>query len=144
MPPVAKRSCECVRTPLGKPSSPSCIQFFATLWTAGHQALLFMEFPKQEYWNGLPFSPPGDLPKPGIQTACPVSPSLKVDSLPLSYQGSPKRSCVKQPNVWIALCFFNTSCSNVFETFLVEELEVFWESWSWSREIPSMVCKTLL
>ena len=78
------------------------------LWTAGHQAPLPMEFPKQEYWSGLPFSPPGDLPKLGIETACPVSPALKVDSLPLSYKGSLK-SCVKQPNVWIALCFFNTS-----------------------------------
>ena len=44
-------------------------------------------FPRQEYWSGLPFPPPGDLPDPGIE---PVSPALQVDSLPLSHQGSPK------------------------------------------------------
>ena len=44
-----------------------------------------MGFSKQEYWIGLPFPSPGDLPNPGIE---PVSPALKADSLPLSDQGS--------------------------------------------------------
>ena len=39
-----------------------------------HQAPLSMEFPRQEYWSGLPFSPPGDLPYPGIEPASLVSP----------------------------------------------------------------------
>ena len=38
-----------------------------TLWTVAHQALLSMGFPRQEYWSGLPFPPPGDLPNPGIK-----------------------------------------------------------------------------
>ena len=59
---------------------------FATPWTGAHQAPLSMEFPRQEYWTGLPFSSPGDLPDPGIK---PVSPALQADSLPLSHQGSP-------------------------------------------------------
>ena len=42
-----------------------------------------MRFPRQEYWDGLPFPSPGDLPDPGIK---PVSPALEVDSLPLSHQ----------------------------------------------------------
>ena len=42
-----------------------------------------MGFPRQEYWSGLPFPSPGDLPDPGIE---PTSPALKVDSLPLSHQ----------------------------------------------------------
>ena len=41
-----------------------------------------MGFSKQEYWTGLPFSPPGDLPNPGIELASPVSPALQADSLP--------------------------------------------------------------
>ena len=49
--------------------------FFATLWTVACQALLFMEFPRQEYWRGLPFPPPGHLFYPGIE---PVSPALAV------------------------------------------------------------------
>ena len=45
-----------------------------------------MVFPKQEYWSGLPFPPPGDRPDPGIEHVCPA---LLADSLPLSQQGSP-------------------------------------------------------
>ena len=54
-------------------------------WTVAHQAPLFMGFPRQEYWNGLPFPSPGDLPHPGIEL---VSPALQADSLPLGHQGS--------------------------------------------------------
>ena len=45
---------------------------FVTLWTAAHQAQPSMEFPRQEYWNGLPFPSPGDLPNPGIEPMSPV------------------------------------------------------------------------
>ena len=53
---------------------------FATLWTVALQAPLSMGFPRQEYWSGLPFPLPGDLPNPGIE---PMSPELQVDSLPV-------------------------------------------------------------
>ena len=43
-----------------------------------HQAPLSMGFPRQEYWSGLPFLSPGDLPKPGIETE---SSTLQADSL---------------------------------------------------------------
>ena len=43
-----------------------------------HQAPLSMEFSRQEYWSGLPFPTPGDLPDPGIE---PGSPALQADSL---------------------------------------------------------------
>ena len=46
---------------------------FAIPWAAVHQASPFMAFSRQEYWNGFPFPPPGDLPDPGIQ---PESPAL--------------------------------------------------------------------
>ena len=45
------------------------------------QAPLSMEFSMQEYWSGLPFPSPGDLPNTGIE---PVSPALQADSLQLS------------------------------------------------------------
>ena len=38
-----------------------------TAWTVAHQAPLIMGFPRQAYWSGLPFPPPGDLPNPGIE-----------------------------------------------------------------------------
>ena len=58
---------------------------FVTPWTVAHQAPLSMGFSKQEYYSGLPFLPPEDLPDPGIK---PVFSALAVDSLPLSQQGS--------------------------------------------------------
>ena len=51
----------------------SHVQLFATLWTIAHQAPLSMGFPRQEYWSGLPFPSPGDLPNPGIK---PMSPEF--------------------------------------------------------------------
>ena len=56
---------------------------FATPWTL--QAPLSMGFPRQDYWSGLPFPPPGDLPHPGIK---PASPALQADSMQLSHQGT--------------------------------------------------------
>ena len=52
--------------------------FFVTPWTVAHQAPLFMEFTRQDYWIGLPFPSPGDLPNLGIK---PGSPALQTDSL---------------------------------------------------------------
>ena len=56
-------------------------------WTVARKAPLSMEFSRQEYWSGLPFPSPGDLPNPGIKSR---SPALQADSLPLSHEGSPK------------------------------------------------------
>ena len=42
---------------------------FATLWTVALRASLSVGLPRQEYWSGLPFPSPGDLPKPGIKPA---------------------------------------------------------------------------
>ena len=50
-----------------------------TPWTVVCQAPLSMGFSRQEYWDGLPFPSPGDLPDPGIE---PGSPALQADSLP--------------------------------------------------------------
>ena len=50
---------------------------FGTPWTVAHLASLSMGFPRQEYWSGLPFPSPGDLPDPRIE---PVSPALQADS----------------------------------------------------------------
>ena len=54
----------------------SCVQLFATLWTVAHQAPLSMGFSRQEYWIGLPFSPPGDLLNLGIEPVSLTAPVL--------------------------------------------------------------------
>ena len=60
----------------------SRVQLFATPWTVAYQASLSMGFSRQEYWSGLPFPSPGDLPEPGIE---PTSPALQADSLLLRF-----------------------------------------------------------
>ena len=57
----------------------SRVRLFATPWTVAYQAPLSMVFSMQEYWSGLPFPSPGDLPDPGIE---PRSPALYADALP--------------------------------------------------------------
>ena len=52
----------------------SPIWLFATLWTVARQAPLSMGFSRQNYWSGLPFPSPGDLPDPGIKTGSPALP----------------------------------------------------------------------
>ena len=54
----------------------SRVQLFATLWTAARQALLSMGFSRQEYWSGLPFPSPGNLPNPGMEPKALMSPTL--------------------------------------------------------------------
>ena len=49
-----------------------------------------MGFPRQAYWSGWPFLPPGDLLDPGIKPVSPVSPALQVDSLPAEPSGKPR------------------------------------------------------
>ena len=61
-----------------KVKSLSRFQLFVTLWTVVYQAPLSMRFSRQEYWSGLPFPSPGDLPDPGIE---PGSPALESDAL---------------------------------------------------------------
>ena len=46
-----------------------CLGLFATPWTVAHQAPLSKRFSRQEYWSGVPFPPPGDLPDPGINSS---------------------------------------------------------------------------
>ena len=80
---------------------------FATPWIVAHQAPLSIVFPRQEYWGGLPFPYPEDLPDPGIE---PTSTAWQVDTLPLGHQGSPmeyylpmKCELLKHTALWMKL-----------------------------------------
>ena len=59
----------------------------ATPWTVAHQGALAIGFPRQEYWSGLLFPSPRDLPNPGIELG---SPALQVDSLSTELLGKPQ------------------------------------------------------
>ena len=58
-----------------------------TSWTVAYPILLSMGFSGQEYWSGLPFPSPGDLPNPGMESG---SPALQEDIYLLSHQRSPR------------------------------------------------------
>ena len=72
-----------------KVKSLSHVWLFATPWTVAHQARLSIEFSRQEYWSGLPFPSPGDLPDAGIE---PRFPALQADTLPSEPPGKPIKS----------------------------------------------------
>ena len=69
------------------PFKKKCItDICVTLWTLALQVPLSMGFPRQEYWSGLPFPPPVDLPNPGIK---PTSPALAGRFLTTEPPGMP-------------------------------------------------------
>ena len=74
---------------LGVFSRFSCVLLFVTPWTVACQAPLSMGFSQQEYWSGLPFPSPGDLPDPGIKPVSPLSSALAGGFFTLNHQGSP-------------------------------------------------------
>ena len=60
-----------------KVKSLSRVRLFATPWTVAYQDTPSMGFSRQEYWSGVPFPSPGDLPDPGIE---PGFPTLQADA----------------------------------------------------------------
>ena len=75
----------------------SCVQLFATPWTAACQAPLSTGFSRQEYWSGLLFPTLGDLPDPGIKPASLASPALAGGFLTIVPPGKQ----ISPPNLWL-------------------------------------------
>ena len=84
----------------------SHVWLFATPWTIAHQAPLSMGFSWQEYWSGLPCSPLGDLPNPGIKLR---SPALQVDF-------SPSEANRGEAETFSFCCFSNAFASKKYAT----------------------------
>ena len=83
---------------------------FVTSWTVAHQIPLSLEFSRQEYWSGLLFLSPGDLPEPGIE---PGSPALQADSL---LSEPPRKPCIC-PNVLVIVYRCGTNAPVYLCTF---------------------------
>ena len=83
----------------------------ATLWTVAHQALLSMGFSRQEYWSGLLFPSPGDLPDPGIKPASLIPPELASGFFPTEPLGSSYQ-------IWMWKCYL-LGCILLFLVFFV-------------------------
>ena len=69
----------------------SRVRLFGTPWTVVHQVPPSVGFPRQEYWSGLPFPSPGDLPDPGIEPMSPAFPALAGRFFTLCHLGSPHK-----------------------------------------------------
>ena len=67
----------------------SCVWLFVTPWTVACQAPLCMEFLRQEYWSGLTFPPPGDLPNPETEPSSPASSALSGRFFTTEPRGKP-------------------------------------------------------
>ena len=83
--------------------SPHCVWLFATLWTIAHQTLP-VGFFRQEYWSGLPFPSPRDLPDPGINLCLLHFLRWQASSLPLAPPG--------KPIIYVETCFLKSSTHN--------------------------------
>ena len=81
-----------------KVKSLSHVRLFVTPWTVTHQAPPSMGFSRREYWSGLPFPTPGDLPNPGIESG---SPSLQFDPCRLNKLFRSQQSIHYQDLSWL-------------------------------------------
>ena len=79
----------------------SHVQLSAIPWTVACHTTLSMGFSTQEYWSGLPFPSPEDLPNPGIE---PGSPALQADSLPSELPSGHHRVVHRTPEVRVRKC----------------------------------------
>ena len=95
----------------------SRVRLFATPWTVAYQAPPSVGFSRQEYWSGLPFPSPGDLPSPGIE---PGSPALQVDALSSEPPGKSEYMCVC---VCVCVCVYNIYIYVYLKT--ISDLKIF-------------------
>ena len=79
--------------------SHSILSDSVTPWTVARQASLSRGFPRQEYWNGLPFPSPGNLPNPGIEATSLVSPELAGGFFTTSPPVKPDFQAISELNI---------------------------------------------
>ena len=113
----------------------SHVWLLVTIWTVALQASLSMGFSRQEYWNGLPCSPPGDLPDPRIDPASFVSPTLAGELFTTTWE-----ACITGYIYWNCLCLSNIHSVHI----MFRECQA-WHNRiyrnSWSRSHPQLcVC----
>ena len=97
---------------------------FVTPWTVAHQTLLIMGFPRQEYWSGLPFPSPGDLPDPGIK---PTSPALTGRFFTTEPPGKP-----------VYMAIINARCPWSVQSTL--SLTTITKSLTWDKIVLEIMC----
>ena len=83
----------------------SHVQLFVTPWTVAHQAPLSLGFSRQEYWSGLPFPSPGDLPDPGIEPGSLAMTGRFFTTAPPTKKKKKKPHNLNSPGLWTLVGF---------------------------------------
>ena len=96
------------------------VQLFVIPWTVVCQAPLSMGFSRQEYWSGLPFHSPEDVPEPEVE---PMSPALQADSLPSEPSGKAYKFCFI--NELICIIYFYYASKQYYMVFVFISLNYF-------------------
>ena len=111
----------------------SRVWLIVTSWTVAHQAPLSMGFSRQEYWSGLPFPPPGDLPNPGLDPVSPVLGGRFFTAEP------PNLFCFELDSIWM---HFNIINIFSFHSFVYKILHrnsqityLFWYPWEYNNNL---------
>ena len=121
----------------------SCVQLFATPWTVAYQASPSMGFSRQDYWSGLPFPSPGDLPDPGIE---PGSPALEADALTSELSGKHIYACIciymfLRSTPW-NMSVFIRSAENEDQEYRNSQVTV--KAWSETHQVGGWDCRVFL
>ena len=123
----------------------SHVRLFATPWTVAHQAPPPMGFSRQEYWSGLTFPSPGDLPDPGIESRSPTLPADALTSEPPEKPQSPKNSHQIKHNLQLPGCdyflngqFWQPTKGSRMDSYPWPELYENLEPWYQQRPLVSI------
>ena len=105
----------------------SHVQLFSTSWTVARQAPLSMEFSRQEYWSGLPFPSPGNLPNPEIEPTSPALAGRFFTTEPPDVHKIMKLKCLVKALIIHSILIILLACAFVdtevlfFELYHIEE-----------------------
>ena len=114
------------------PQSLSRVRLLAAPRTVAHQALLSLEFSRQEYRSGLPFPSSGDLSNPGIEPESLVFPALQVGSSPLAPSGKVLGSLITSVSLSVKVAMSDRTCACVLTRACVRVLRTAWHGSTWS------------
>ena len=101
----------------------SRVQLFATPWTIAHQAPASMGFPRPEYWSGLPFLSPGDLPNPGLPQCRPILYQLSHQGSLTNYEAG--YICLPPTSEWSSIITETMTNSFIFSANTQKEVKHF-------------------
>ena len=108
----------------------SPVRLFVTPWTVAHQAPLSMGFSRKQYWSGVPFLPPGDLPDPGVYPLSPEIPALAGRFLTTASPAKSHKGPLSCPShhCWSGISFIKSSLVPLLSCLQTLHVSLLWYS----------------